>query len=507
MTLFSNSKLYDFVIVGNGSLGLSLAYRLKKRDSRLKIAVIGPNSREGSATLAAGAMINCWAELAYGQFDDPALADRANLTINAFSLWDEFCHELSEDSGEVLEVKWGTYIINNALGSPHEWRNVDYIIKVMKERGVQHRILAGCDIPWLKPEPRGEITRVVWVPDGRIQTAPVLTAYKKALCLFGVHIIDDKAVEIDINKGTLWRSGDRGVKLSDGTIVKGKNLVLANGSYAQKLIDGVPELRKAVPRLLWGAGSALEVSLPEWVKKYGGIDRTVMDIDHVVRTVDRGGACGLHVVPLGDGEYYCGASSGVWFSPEQKARIHALHVLMRGITEEIHKAFFFAGASIRGPGFRPVSIDTFPLLGESNIPGIWFANGTKRDGFTCSPFIANELSHAMLGKKHHLPPRFLPARKLISYKTRIQAIDDHVDATIGGEYQHGLVLPPYAVANYRQASIDKARRIYDQRNLGNFGIHPEVIHLYENDDFFAEINHERDDFSAAINKERAAVDA
>ena len=492
MGLFSTAKVYDVVIVGNGSVAQSLAYRLKKQEHKLKIALVGPRAREGSATMAAGAMINCWAELGHGQFENPALADRAQLTIDSMSLWDDLCEELSAESGEALKVDWGTYIINNALGSPHEWGTVDYIIKSLREREVEHSILSPYDIPWLKPDVRGQVTRVVRVPDGRIKTAPVLAAYEKALLKLGVEVIEGRAVSITLGTDGPNSRGDRGIKLESGKTLAAKNLVLANGTFAQKLIDGVPELRRAVPRLLWGGGSALDLSLPDWVKRWGGLDRTVMDIDHVVRTVDRGGACGLHLVPYGDGEYYCGASSGVWYDSEPKARVHALHVLLRGVAEEIHKGFFFSGVSIRGPGFRPVTIDSFPLLGESNLAGIWFANGTKRDGFTCSPFIANELAKAMLGRPHKLPARFTPARKLISYKTKEVAIQDFATGNIGGEYQHGLVLPPYATEGYKQANMDKARLIYERRGIEDFGIHPEVIHLYENDEFFAGVDHERE---------------
>ncbi len=216
------------------------------------------------------------------------------------------------------------------------------------------------------------------------------------------------------------------------------------------------------------------------------------DIDKVVRTVDRGGACGVHLVPRGDGEYYCGASSGVWFDPEPKARVHAIHVLLRSLVEELHRGFFFSGFSIVGPGFRPTSVDIFPLLGASHLSGIWFANGTKRDGFTCAPLISREIARGILGGKVKLPERFRPSRPLISYKNRELAIADSATANFGGEAQHGLYLPPYAISNYMEAQAAIIRKIYDKRGITDFGIHPEVTHLYDNDEFFAAIDHKRE---------------
>jgi len=492
--MFSRGKTFDVLILGNGALGLSLAYQLRKQEPRLKLAVVGPAARTGGATVTAGAMINVWAEMAAGQFENPALADRAEIVIQAMPLWDALCAELSEFSEQPLKVTWGSYIVNNVLGSPHEVATVDYILDSMRQRGIEHRVCAVNEVAWLKPEPRGQITRIVKVPDGRIDPRLVLKAYEKVLATHEIPLVDGTAVKLGSGSGVarLLGGADKRVTLSDGTDISAKQVVLANGTFAQALIDEVPSLKREIPRLIWGAGSALDVSLPPWIHKYGGLDRSIFDIDAVVRTVDRGGACGVHLVPYGGGEYYLGASSGVWFEPENKPRVHALHVLLRSLVEEINYAFFYATVSIRGPGFRPVAIDTFPLLGESHIPGIWFANGTKRDGFTCSPFISRELARAILGGPSGLPARFQPARKLISYKNRQQALDDGVTADFGGEAQHGLVLPPYAGPSYREAKRAKAEKVYDKRGITDFGIHPEVLHLYDNDDFFAAIDHPRE---------------
>jgi len=496
MTDPQDDSSYDVAILGNGVLGLGLAHELRKRQSGLKIAVIGPSARTGGATVAAGAMINVWAEIAPGQFENPALAERAELGIRSIGMWDAHCAELSEFSDEPLRVQWGTYVVNNALGSPHEIRAVDYILDTMRRRGIEHSVLGPNDVAWLKPEPRGQIVRVVKLPDGRIDPRLVLKAYERGLRARNVAQIDDTAVKLDA--GSALRrifgggSGEKIVTLAGGARIRAAQVVFANGSFAQALIDQIPELRRETPRLVWGAGSALDVSMPAWVHKYGGIEPTVFDIDAVVRSVDRGGACGLHVVPYGNGEYYVGASSGAWFEPEPKPRVHAVHVLLRGLVEEINQGFFFATFGIRGPGFRPVTVDAFPLLGESHLAGIWFANGTKRDGFTCSPYICGQLASAMLGGKSSLPERFTPSRKLISYKNRAQALDDYVASDYGGEAQHGLVLPPYAVQPYRDARRVRGEKVCEKRGIADFGIHPELIHLYDNDEFFAAIDHTRE---------------
>lgn len=485
---------YDVAIVGNGALGSSLAYALRQQDASVKVALIGPSARMGAATTTAGAMINVWSEIAVGQFENPALADRAELSIEAMPLWDGLCSELSEFSESPLKVIWGTYLLNNALGSPHEERTVDYILKTMEQRGIPHRLCKASEVLGLNPEAKARPSRIVHLPDGRIDPRAVLSAYQRCFLAKSVTVIDGSVTALNVrNRSFIGLGGnDHSLTLSDGSTLRAKHVVLANGSFAQQLIDQVPELRRETPRLLWGAGSAIDLSMPPWVKKYGGLDRSIFDIDSVIRTVDRGGACGVHIIPVGDSEFYLGASSGVWFDPEFKPRIHAIHVLMRSVVEEINLGFFYGTFDLRGPGFRPTAIDTFPLLGESHLRGIWFANGTKRDGFTCSPLIARELSRAILGGVSKLPSRFQPSRKLISYKNRAAALDDSAAGDFGGEVQHGLSLPPYAIEPYWQAKRARAAATYEKRKIIDFGIHPEVLHLYDNDEFFAEIDHPRE---------------
>jgi glycine/D-amino acid oxidase-like deaminating enzyme len=492
MVSTAKTSTYDVIVVGNSALGMGTAYELRKRDPKVSIAVVGPSHRTGAATMVAGAMINVWAEMAAGQFENPALADRAELTIQGMQLWDRHCEALSEHSDTPLAVKWGTYIVNNALGSPHETRAVDYIISAMTKRQVAHEVLPSGAVPWINPEQRGQTTRIVKVPDGRIDPRSVLRAYERYFAARNVDVYDDTVEQLQVGLKVPLLNPEKTLTLASGEKLKTKIVVLASGTFSQALIDQVPELRKEVPRLVWGAGSGIDISLPGWVHRYGGIDRRIFDIDAVVRTVDRGGACGIHLVPYGNGEYYLGASSGVWFEPEAKPRVHAVHVLLRSLVEEINQAFFFSTMALRGPGFRPVSMDAFPLLGESHIAGIWFANGTKRDGFTCSPYICGEIASAILGGTSRLPKRFKPSRKLISYKTAKEAIEDSVTADLGGEVQHGLNLPPYALEGYREMKRAKIKKIYELRGIENFGIHPELPHLYENDDFYSVCRHERE---------------
>ena len=174
------------------------------------------------------------------------------------------------------------------------------------------------------------------------------------------------------------------------------------------------------------------------VIRYGSMPTPLRELKCVVRTMDRGGACGFHLVPYSDDPFYFGASSGVWTEPEPQPRAHAVSWLLHGIETEFSNAFFTANVTLRAPGYRPVAADTSPLLGESKLTGIWFASERKRDGCTYASYLTREMAKAMAGGPGEQPEMFRPSRPLISYWNRDRATVPAVRATIGGEHMHGL---------------------------------------------------------------------
>ena len=194
-----------------------------------------------------------------------------------------------------------------------------------------------------------------------------------------------------------------------------------------------------------------------------------------------------------DGRWYIGASSALWLEESDRVKLAGSHFLMHTAFLEINREFFYCDVELVGNGYRPTTIDFFPLLGESHINGIWFNNGMKRDGFTSSPYTSNELSKAILGEENTLSKRFKPSRKLISYKTKEEAIKATEDFYQGMDMHHGGAPDaPHLFQNYKNTRLGSVRNAYRRRKFSKFGIHPETIHLYENDDFYKCIKHKRE---------------
>ena len=54
---------YEYVIIGNGILGITLAWKLSEANKNSQICLIGQSSRHGSASVASGAMLNVFGEI------------------------------------------------------------------------------------------------------------------------------------------------------------------------------------------------------------------------------------------------------------------------------------------------------------------------------------------------------------------------------------------------------------------------------------------------------------
>lgn len=473
------STRYDVVVVGNGSIGLTIAWEILQQSASARVAVIGPSTRPGSASLAAGAMLNAWAELEAGAMDDPALAARAGLAVRALSLWDRHAQALTEASGMRVQPTWGTYVLSGSSGPATEERAYAYMLERVAALGGAASVSSASDLPFLAAQPSRRAMRVAQVPDGAVDSHAVVAALDAILqrnprC----RCIDAHAENLSVAP-----QGDKLVHLDDGTAVRAASVVLANGAYARQIVDRIPALRASVPPIFFGTGFGLDVSFPATVQ----LPPDLAALCQVVRTMDRGGGCGMHLIPAASGSrrFYFGASSAVSVSPESQPRVHALAVLLDGLSAEFHEAFFHAQVAVRPAGYRPVTLDAFPLLGASAVEGVWFCNGTKRDGFTCAPLLAREIARGVLGGRCDLPALFQPCRPLISYRSKAQAIELAAAAAVGSDEMRGLRLPSYRREEWLANQRARIVAIYERRGIERFGIHPELLHFYESDALYA----------------------
>ena len=80
-------KIFDTAVIGNGIIGTMISYQLSKKKNN--IVLIGPKNRKGSASSAAGAMLNVFGEIDYDIEKNEYLKRKVNLGIIATKKWNK----------------------------------------------------------------------------------------------------------------------------------------------------------------------------------------------------------------------------------------------------------------------------------------------------------------------------------------------------------------------------------------------------------------------------------
>ena len=94
-------KTYDLAIIGNGIIGTLLAYNLKKNK---KICLVGSSKRHGSASVAAGAMLNVFGEVDYDKSSDDYLEKKIKIGFESQQLWKKFKKKIKNKNNIFVQM-------------------------------------------------------------------------------------------------------------------------------------------------------------------------------------------------------------------------------------------------------------------------------------------------------------------------------------------------------------------------------------------------------------------
>lgn len=473
-----------YVVIGNGIIALSSAFRLlQKIKSTDTVTIIGPQEREGSATLAAAAMQNSFAEIdAHSLKSDESLF-QFELSHKATREWPKFEQELIDAAGDNLPAgckkcqvfsggcfDTGTFVINNTASDQLDDRNFNAILNALKDFNEQHELVEPSDIPNYFPSQEKRATRAVYIHgEGWLNPRFVLEKLDNILANdVRVTVVDTKVTKLIEKNGAIVAA-----ELSNGHNIEGDEYLLAAGAPTESILRQ-SELGIDTVKLFYGVGVSLEVKSPGYPHK------------KCIRTPNRGGACGIYTVPyfLGPGEaddhVMIGASNALSPEPIHYGRLVSIEHLMKSAIQEINGYFYNAQLVRTNVGWRPTSQDIYPLIGRTSLNNLTIATGTKRDGFHMSPVLSLEIAKIMMGEP--VDPRFTlfnPERKLIKNTDRETAIDIVVESLMSEQYQHGyspsnIRMNEQVRNNYR----DDIERLHDRVGAIDWGIHPELINMY-----------------------------
>jgi glycine oxidase len=462
------------VIVGNGILAAAIAFRLTKRlAAKDRIIIIGRRSRPGSATLAAAAMLNSFAEIEAGSLNSELDRYRFELSRTAARLWPQFEKEMAQ-AGAALPagggLECGTYVINNAAADDLDDENFDAIVAGLRQFGEPYEPVAPRDIPNYLPEQRHRATRALYIPsEGWMNPRLVMERLDATLGRQAqVSFVDDAVA-------SLARQGDRigSARTESGEAIPGDQFVLATGATASDVLRQ-SKLGINVQRVFYGVGVSLEIRSPDFPHR------------KCIRTPNRGLACGLYSVPYftgaaqGNDHILVGASNFISPTPYPYGRLTSVDTLMRGAIEQLNRNFYRADLVRVNVGWRPTTLDTYPLLGRSSIENLIIATGTKRDGFHLAPLIAEKIIAMLFGEPLDKDfARFAPERAPIRSLSRAEAIDKAVRHLINASYQHGFTPSrsrmPDQIARMHREDLE---RLHDKIGAHDWGIPPEMLDMY-----------------------------
>jgi len=351
------------IIIGGGAIGLSLGWQLAKKGADVEILERGKAGK--SSSYAAAGMLAPNAEIG---FEDIELF---YLCRKSLEMYPAFLEELGHDSGIKIEVdKCGA--IMPAFDRDDSER-IRRLFDFREKIGLPVEWLSGEEAREIEPYLSPKCTYAVWIPDdGQIDNRKLLEALKIAFVNTGGKLYEDHPVEkINIVNGKA-----AGVHIH-GIDIEADNVVLCAGSWS-KSIDGLTS--DIQPPVRPVKGQAISLILDVNCK-----------VSHAVRAPD------VYLVPKKDGRLVVGASVEEMGFDDNPTAGEIFRLLERA-WEAVPSIYDLKIQSI-DVGLRPGSRDHSPIIGDSNVNGLYFATGHYRNGILLTPLTAIELSNWIVSGK------------------------------------------------------------------------------------------------------------
>jgi glycine oxidase ThiO len=358
MTDLARQENFDLLVVGGGLVGLSAAWRAAA--SGLRVALADPAPGSGASHAAAG-MLAPLSEVTYT--DAPLL----RLGLAALTRWPGFAARLAAESGHELDHRTeGTLTV---AFDADDLAALDALATFMAGLELPVRRLTGRECrrlePMLAPSVRGGLLAAA---DAWVDPRRVTTALLAALDRRGVPVVRDRAAGLLHDSG----GGVRGVRLDGGGRLGAPRVLLAAGAWTAEL-PGLPEAARPPVRPVKGQIMRLRAAEPL--------------LRHCVRGTVHGSP--VYLVPRGDGELVVGATQEE-LGFDTRVTAGGLWELLRDARELVPGVTELEVVDVVA-GLRPGTPDNLPLIGATEVPGLWLATGHHRGGVLLAPLTADLL--------------------------------------------------------------------------------------------------------------------
>lgn len=343
-------------IIGGGIIGLAAGWQLARRGISVRIFERGSMGR--GASFAAAGMLTADAELG---FEEKKLY---RVSRESLGRWPAFAHLLEEDSGVSVGYQdQGTLVVANDRDHEEALRRM---FDFQLGEGVDVSWLSGEEARDLEPFLAPGITGAVLASDDHaVDNRAVLEALVTAFQRAGGELFENSLVT-DVGPDEHRPR----IVMDDGSDFDADVVVIAAGAWSNQ-IKGLENGKKPPVRPVKGQIIELQKVNP-------------FDLKYVVRGPN------AYLVPHLDGRIMVGATSEE-MGYDTRVTAGGIYKILEGGWEIVPGIYDLSLTEIF-VGLRPGSRDNHPIMGFSDVPGVYFATGHFRHGILHSALSAEEIA-------------------------------------------------------------------------------------------------------------------
>ncbi len=362
---------YDVAIAGGGIIGGAVALALARGGRRVVLLDRQEPGRE--ASWAAAGMLSPQPDKA----DAIALVPLARASLE---IYPEFIAEVEEISGEKTGFR-ASGALELFFGDAAESER-DAVLAVHRGVGLASEAISAAEALQLEPSLSPRTAAALRIPyegsvDNRLLTAAVLEAARRS----GVVI----RASVEVEDVVVQDGRCVGVLAGDEKIFAGQVVIAA------------------------GCASAGIRAVARWAPTLPARGQMVALRSNSVCLARNVHHAGMYVVPRKDGRLIAGST--IEYAGVEKAVTPAgLKAILRAAVELL-PALDDAAIIETWSGLRPDTPDHLPILGPTEIAGLWIATGHFRNGILLAPITARLIAAWLEGKPAPLPvEEFSPLR-------------------------------------------------------------------------------------------------
>lgn len=364
-------RSYDAIVAGGGLIGSAIALELARND--LRVALFDSQEPGQEASWASAGILSPAPE-------NPGMIPLVPIGQASLAIYPDYIALVEELSGIATGYRARGTI--EGLFSQHAREELNTIVALHHGLGLQAEAISAKEAQEMEPALSEELEAAVLRPkeasvDNRLLAKALLEGSKRS----GVEVHAGFAVQ------TIWREGPRcaGARIQ-GENISAKFTIIAAGSFSSQ-IAGAEEYAPVVP----AKGQMLSLRCDA-----AKIDRVLWS--------ER-----IYIVPRNDGRILCGATvEHVGF--DKAVTASGVHSNLDGAIE---LAPVLAGALVEETwaGLRPDTPDHLPIVGATDLDGLFIATGHFRSGVLLTPITAKLIGELVAGKTPSVDcSRFNPMR-------------------------------------------------------------------------------------------------